>query len=129
MSYSLHQKAVKVGPFKPPKPQAGGGGTVANAKESGKVLNSFYDFGSRAPKGLLKNVPNQGLSPDRENKMLMGSDKYFKISDINLPPKVINEMAREQMVQKQAHDEMVSRHLAAMKKAEAEKRTMQRLQH
>ena len=36
--------AVQTGPYKPPKPQAGG---VAPRKES--VLNSFYDFGSRAP--------------------------------------------------------------------------------
>ena len=108
MSYSSNQQAVKVGPFKPPKPQAGGGGSIAHAKENGKVLNSFYDFGSRASKGLLKNVPNAGLSPDRSNKMLMGSDKYFRISDVNLPPKVINEMAREKMVQRQANDEIVA---------------------
>jgi hypothetical protein len=88
--------AVQTGPYKPPKPQAGG---VAPRKET--VLNSFYDFGSRAPQGLLRNA-----ATDQNGKLLMGSDKYFKINEVNLPPKAINEMAKAKMEQKYARKEI-----------------------
>tara|TARA_B110000285_G_scaffold176280_1_gene197887 strand:+ start:86 stop:289 length:204 start_codon:yes stop_codon:yes gene_type:complete len=36
----------------------------------------------------------------------MGSDKYFKINEVNLPPKVINEMAKAKMEQNYAYAEI-----------------------
>ena len=39
-------------------------------------------------------------------KLLMGSDKYFTINDVNLPPKVINEMARAKMEEKYAQEQL-----------------------
>jgi hypothetical protein len=36
----------------------------------------------------------------------MGSDKYFKINEVNLAPKVVNEMAKAKMQQKYADEEI-----------------------
>ena len=32
---------------------------------------------------------------ESSGKILMGSDKYFKMQDMNLPPKVIEKQAKE----------------------------------
>ena len=94
-AYSKPPAAVQTGPYKPHKPPAGG---IQLQKET--HLNSFYDFGSRAPQGLLRNDANDNT------KLLMGSDKYFTINDVNLPPKVINEMARVKMEEKYAQEQL-----------------------
>lgn len=79
---------VSIGPYKTAKPPLVVGGQPQ--------IQSFYKFGSRAPKGLVPNLQSRGAA----DKMLMGSDKYFKLRDVNLGPKDIAAVAKQKFDRK-----------------------------
>ena len=50
---------------------------------------TVYKFGKQASLGLFKGIQDNEKSTMNPQpfKMLMGSDKYFKISDVNICPR------------------------------------------
>ena len=55
-------------------------GHFNNKEKTPGQIHSFYKFGDRASGGL-------NPKPLENKKVLMGSDKYFKLRDVNLGPK------------------------------------------